>query len=97
MSPSTATAAHAAAPDTTPSVAERAVRNDSKAPTTPEPRTPEPGTAARLAYLKERPVVSLSESGELTGLSRSTLLRAIAAGDLAASKVGRRVMVPTTG
>jgi excisionase family DNA binding protein len=58
---------------------------------------PTPGTAARLEYLTARPVVSLAEAGELTGLSRSTLLRAIAAGDLASSKVGRRVMIPTAG
>ena len=76
----------------TPSVAERAVRENATADTTPEP-----GTAERLAYLTARLVLSLAEAGELTGLSRSTLLRAIANGDLPSTKVGRRVILPTAG
>lgn len=56
---------------------------------------PEFGTAERLTYLTARPVVSLAEATELTGLSRSTLLRSIDAGTLTATKVGRRVMIPT--
>lgn len=76
----------------TPSVADRAVGENATADTTPEA-----GTSARLAYLKARLVVSLAEAGELTGLSRSTLLRAIQNGDLAATKVGARVVIPTPG
>lgn len=74
----------------TPSGAEHAVRGNAMA-------EPAPGTAERLDYLLRRPVVSLGEAGELTGLSRSTLLRAIDAGELPRRKVGRRVMIPTAG
>lgn len=74
----------------TPSVADRAVRENATADTAPEP-----GTAEHLAYLLNRPVVGIVEAGELTGLSRSTVLRAIANGDLFSTKVGRRVLIPT--
>lgn len=53
-------------------------------------------TAATLAALRERPALRLHECIVLVNVSRSTLVRAIKAGDLAAHKVGRAVYVPTS-
>lgn len=61
----------------------------------PSVTTPEPGTAERMAYLTARPVVSAQELAELGGVSPSTVRRAIDAGELPATKIGRRVVIPT--
>ncbi len=49
-----------------------------------------------LAALRARPVLSLDEASALTGLSRSSLCRAIDRGELPARKVGHRVVIAST-
>ncbi len=61
----------------------------STSPTTPTTE------AERIAALLARPVLSPAEAAEITGTSRSTVVRAIAAGDLGRRKVGRRVLIAT--
>ena len=56
--------------------------------------TANPPTAEEIAALAARPVCSIDGAAVLAGLSRSTIIRAIADGDLAASKVGGRVLIP---
>lgn len=53
------------------------------------------GTSERINYLLSRPVLSIHDTAELFDLSRSTIRRAIAAGNLPARHVGRRVLIPT--
>ena len=54
-----------------------------------------PTNAERIAALRARPVLRIAEVTTLTQASRSTIVRAIAAGDLPAKKVGRAVYLPT--
>lgn len=67
----------------------------------PNPSTPAPDTtsgaltADDLAALLARPVVSIDDSTRIVGASRSTICRAIASGDLPATKRGRRVFIAT--
>lgn len=51
--------------------------------------------AETIAALRERPALRLDECCQLVAISRSTLIRSIRSGDLAAHKVGRSVYVPT--
>jgi len=62
--------------------------------TTPKPTTPTT-EAERIAALVVRPVVGLDDAATITGTSRSTIVRAIAAGDLSRRKIGRRVLLVT--
>lgn len=50
-------------------------------------------TPEEIAVLRSRPVLSLNEAAALTGLSRSSLCRAIDRGELPARKVGHRVVI----
>ncbi len=51
--------------------------------------------AERIAALVARPVVGIDDAATITGTSRSTIVRAIATGDLSRRKVGRRVLLAT--
>lgn len=42
-----------------------------------------------------RPVVGIDDAATITGTSRSTIVRAVAAGDLSRRKVGSRVLLAT--
>ncbi len=59
--------------------------------------TPAPGdqSAARIAYLMARPTMSVAEAVEVTGLSESTIKRAILAGTIPVRRVGARVLLST--
>lgn len=54
-----------------------------------------PTTADEIAALVARPVVGIDDAATITGTSRSTVVRAIATGDLSRRKVGRRVLIAT--
>lgn len=51
--------------------------------------------ADRLLELQARSCLSAAEVSELTGISIGIVRRAIASGDLAARKIGSRVVIPT--
>lgn len=53
-------------------------------------------TPDELAALQARPVLSIDEASALTGLSRSSLCRAIDRGELPARKVGSRIVIAST-
>ena len=57
--------------------------------------TPTTTDADRIAALLARPVVGIDDAALITGTSRSTIVRAIAAGDIRRRKVGRRVLIAT--
>jgi excisionase family DNA binding protein len=52
-------------------------------------------TAERINALLAQPVLRIDECTEVAPVSRSTVVRAIKTGALAATKVGRNVYVPT--
>ena len=54
-----------------------------------------PVSAVIVKALLAKPVLRISEVETVTGASRSTIVRAIAAGELPATKVGRAVYLPT--
>lgn len=53
-------------------------------------------TADRIAALLAKPVLSRAEIVEVSGLSKATVIRAQKAGDLPVSRIGDRVLSPTT-
>ena len=53
-------------------------------------------TAARLADLAARPVLSLSEAAELVGCSTASIRRAADAGQVRSRKLGRRRYIETS-
>lgn len=52
-------------------------------------------TTPTTSELLARPVLSVAELVEISGLGTSTIRRAIDAGDLSVHRIGRRVLVPT--
>ena len=52
--------------------------------------------AERVAYLNVLLVFSVDEFAEFSGMSTSTVRRAINAGDLPVRRIGRRVLIPAT-
>jgi excisionase family DNA binding protein len=56
---------------------------------------PEPGSAADFEALRSAPVQTIAEAARFSKSSVMTVRRAIASGDLPASKVGRLVRIPT--
>lgn len=58
---------------------------------------PAPGdqSAARMGYLLAKPTLSVAEAVEVTGLSESTLKRAVTAGTIPVHRIGARVLIAT--
>lgn len=52
-------------------------------------------TTPTTSELLARPVLSVAELVEISGLGTSTIRRSIDSGDLRVHRVGRRVLIPT--
>lgn len=53
--------------------------------------------AERIAYLEAKPTLSVAEAAELGGLSTATIRRAIDNKTLDCTRVGDRILIPTSG